>query len=215
MRLISSNNSLNKLSEMFKDDPAMHQWASALIGGVVAEIVANNAQAGASTAASGTKNNLLWEYIPEFRKSIKDVDVSDLPEGYCRILAFGASMGEVISGGISDAAIIFNTPGNDVYSSTDITGSAGFSTPVNIQAGVGWLEDSSGNVVTDPDVIREQMQGFSYTASGVAGGGIGNYLNGKGYTFKVKFISSSVSFVCGGSYTKYLGKKNDVANGDF
>lgn len=205
----------DKLSDMFEDDPAMHQWASALVGGVVSEIVANNAQAGASTAASATKNNLYWEHIPEFRKSIKDVDVNNLPEGYCRILAFGASVGEIISGGISDAALIFNTPDNDVYSSTDITGSAGFSMPVNIQAGIGWLEDSSGNVVTNPDEIREQMQGFSYTTSGAAGGGIGSYFNGKGYTFKVKFISPSVSFACGGSYTKYLGKKNDVANGDF
>ena len=49
----------DKLSDMFKDDPAMHQWASALVGGVVSEIVANNAQAGASTAASATKNNIL------------------------------------------------------------------------------------------------------------------------------------------------------------
>ena len=30
----------DKLSDMFKDNPAMHQWASALIGGVVAQVVA-------------------------------------------------------------------------------------------------------------------------------------------------------------------------------
>ncbi len=45
---------------MFEDNPAMHQWASALVGGVVSEIVAKNAQAGASTAASATKNNYLF-----------------------------------------------------------------------------------------------------------------------------------------------------------
>ena len=39
--------------------PAMHQWASALIGGVVSQVVADNAQAGAGTASSGTKNNYL------------------------------------------------------------------------------------------------------------------------------------------------------------
>lgn len=49
----------DKLSDMFKDDPAMHQWASALIGGVVSQVVADNAQAGAGTASSGTKNNYL------------------------------------------------------------------------------------------------------------------------------------------------------------
>ena len=47
----------DKLSDMFKDNPAMHQWASALIGGVVAQVVAADAQVGASTASSGTKNN--------------------------------------------------------------------------------------------------------------------------------------------------------------
>ena len=49
----------DKLSDIFKDDPAMHQWASALIGGVVSQVVADNAQAGAGTASSGTKNNYL------------------------------------------------------------------------------------------------------------------------------------------------------------
>ncbi|MDO4921027.1 MAG: hypothetical protein Q4E64_04265 [Phascolarctobacterium sp.] len=62
-----------KLSEMFKDDPAMHQWASALIGGVVSEIVANNAQAGASTAASGTKNNYLThKQFLDYQKELAD-----------------------------------------------------------------------------------------------------------------------------------------------
>ena len=49
----------DKLSDMFKDNPAMHQWANALIGGVVAQVAADNAQMGAATASSGTKNNYL------------------------------------------------------------------------------------------------------------------------------------------------------------
>lgn len=53
-----------KLAEAFKDDPAMYQWASALIGGVVSEIISGNAQAGASTAASGTKYNELQHLRP-------------------------------------------------------------------------------------------------------------------------------------------------------
>ena len=46
-----------KLSEQFEGEPDKHQWASAIIGGIVSQIVAGNVQAGASTAASGTKNN--------------------------------------------------------------------------------------------------------------------------------------------------------------
>lgn len=53
-----------KLAEAFKDDPAMYQWASALIGGLVSEIISGNAQAGASTAASGTKYNELQHLRP-------------------------------------------------------------------------------------------------------------------------------------------------------
>lgn len=40
-------------------DPALHQWASAVVGGAAAKVVGSNAQAGASAAASGTKNNYL------------------------------------------------------------------------------------------------------------------------------------------------------------
>lgn len=53
-----------KLAEAFKDDPAMYQWASALIGGVVSEIVSENAQAGASAAVSGTKYNEIQHLRP-------------------------------------------------------------------------------------------------------------------------------------------------------
>ncbi|SMD18223.1 hemagglutinin repeat-containing protein, partial [Sporomusa malonica] len=40
-------------------DPALHQWASALVGAAAAKTVGGNAQTGVSTAVSGTKNNFL------------------------------------------------------------------------------------------------------------------------------------------------------------
>lgn len=65
----------DKLSDMFKDNPAMHQWASALIGGVVAQVAADNAQAGAGTASSGTKNNFLThEQERERRAKLDEID---------------------------------------------------------------------------------------------------------------------------------------------
>ena len=65
----------DKLSDMFKDNPAMHQWASALIGGVVAQVVADDAQVGASTASSGTKNNFLThEQEVERRNKLDEID---------------------------------------------------------------------------------------------------------------------------------------------
>ena len=44
-------------------EPDKMQWVSAALGAVVAEFVSSNAQAGASTAASGTKNNEALDWI--------------------------------------------------------------------------------------------------------------------------------------------------------
>ena len=46
-----------ELKKQFQNNPDMWQWASALIGATVAELTGSDAQTGASTAASGTKNN--------------------------------------------------------------------------------------------------------------------------------------------------------------
>ena len=68
----------DKLSDMFKDNPAMHQWASALIGGVVAQVAADNAQVGASTASSGTKNNYLThEQQKKYEEELAAIDKDD------------------------------------------------------------------------------------------------------------------------------------------
>ena len=61
-----------KLAEQFKDEPDKHQWASAIIGGVVSQLVAGKAQAGASTAASGTKNNFLS--LNDYQKYLDELD---------------------------------------------------------------------------------------------------------------------------------------------
>ena len=42
-------------------DPAMMQWLSAALGGVISEVVSKNAEAGAGAASSATKNNDLRE----------------------------------------------------------------------------------------------------------------------------------------------------------
>ena len=68
----------DKLSDMFKDNPAMHQWASALIGGVVSQVVADNAQVGAATASSGTKNNYLThEQQKKYEEELAAIDKDD------------------------------------------------------------------------------------------------------------------------------------------
>jgi filamentous hemagglutinin len=64
-----------ELKEKFKDNPDMHQWASAIIGSAAATVVGGDAQTGASTAASGTKNNFLSDWQKEQREqALKDED---------------------------------------------------------------------------------------------------------------------------------------------
>ena len=51
----------DELKKIAGDDPALHQWLSAALGAVVSDVVTGNAQAGSSSAASGTKDNILSE----------------------------------------------------------------------------------------------------------------------------------------------------------
>lgn len=53
-------------------EPDKMHWVSAALGAVVAEFVSGNAQAGASAAASGTKNNFYQRLTP-FKKIIEKI----------------------------------------------------------------------------------------------------------------------------------------------
>ena len=60
-----------EISKRFRNSPEMQQWASALVGATAASVVGGNTKVGASTAASGTKNNKLNDYeIKQFRQEI-------------------------------------------------------------------------------------------------------------------------------------------------
>jgi hypothetical protein len=62
-----------ELAEKFKDNPDLHQWASAIVGSAAATVVGGDAQTGGSTAASGTKNNFLSDWQKEQREqALKD-----------------------------------------------------------------------------------------------------------------------------------------------
>ncbi|SCM83023.1 Filamentous hemagglutinin family N-terminal domain protein [uncultured Sporomusa sp.] len=57
------NQAVQKELAKLKDQPDVWQWASAVIGSAAAEVVGGDAQTGASTAASGTKNNELSDIL--------------------------------------------------------------------------------------------------------------------------------------------------------
>ncbi|WP_312340058.1 two-partner secretion domain-containing protein [Anaerospora hongkongensis] len=68
-------------------NPALHQWASSLVGATAAKVVGGNAQSGASVAASGTKNNWLnhrqqMELAEKLSKAANDDERQKILEEY-------------------------------------------------------------------------------------------------------------------------------------
>ncbi|WP_126305869.1 HNH/ENDO VII family nuclease [Methylomusa anaerophila] len=56
-------------------DPALLQWASAIVGAASAKVIGGNAQTGASVAASETKNNFL--YHEQYQKMLEELEAVD------------------------------------------------------------------------------------------------------------------------------------------
>ncbi|EGO65234.1 hemagglutinin repeat-containing protein, partial [Acetonema longum] len=63
-----------ELVKLFEKNPDLHQWASFALGAAAAKLAGGNAQAGGTAAASGTRNNLYWEYVNK-EKALKEANV--------------------------------------------------------------------------------------------------------------------------------------------
>ena len=64
-----------ELAKMFAGDAGMHELASALLGGVVSEIISSDAGAGVSVANSATKNNYLThEQLKKYKAEIEAIE---------------------------------------------------------------------------------------------------------------------------------------------
>ena len=68
----------NELAKIFSGDDGMHELASALLGGVVSDIVSGKAGVGASVANSATKNNYLThEQLEKYNSEIEAIEKDD------------------------------------------------------------------------------------------------------------------------------------------
>ena len=63
---------IEEIDKVVGGDPDKAQWVSAALGAVISGLVSGNVQAGASTAASGTKNNFYQRLTP-FKKIIEKI----------------------------------------------------------------------------------------------------------------------------------------------
>ena len=78
-------------------DPALMQWASAIVGAAAAKIVNGNAQTGASIAASETKNNYLsHEQYRQYQSQLKDLK-EKLENGSITQEEYNAAVNGVVS----------------------------------------------------------------------------------------------------------------------
>ena len=186
-------------------DPGTAQIVSAIIGAAAAKVAGGSAAAGASAAATGTKWNSVLTENAFVREAIRDnYLVHRLPEGYCNFIKVSGGEGHA-----EDAMImVFNVEGTPVYSTYSL-GAGASVFPLGYTMGRGYLEDPNGNIVTDPNVLKEQLTEFSngwsvnlfieYTRS----------YNLNGYTFVSYGVSTTPSAGLSASWTYYEGEQKD------
>jgi len=188
-----------------KGDKAKAQWVAFIVGAALSEATGGDAQQGAFVAVNAIRNNKFWEQITEFRKSLKEMDLSGLEPWECRIIGF--NVGEIAT--YNEMAIVFNNEKIDVFSSYNI-GLGASVYPADGMVGVGYLEDWEGNVVTNPEIINDEMPGISMGGSVAALGGVSVSVNPHGYRFVIKFMETNASV--GGSWgrTVSLGRLSEL-----
>ena len=196
---------IKEIDKIAKHDPGTAQIVSAIVGAAAAKAAGGDAGAGASAAASGTKWNSLLTESDFVRECIRDDDlVKNLPEGTCNLIA--VSGGDAVS--LSGMVMVFNVEGTPVYSSYNIEG--GVSAFVGAYTmGRGYLEDPQGNIVTNPEILKEQLTGVSMGWS--AGFGIehGRSTNVNGYSFIYNAVSSTPTISLSAGYVFYEGNQKD------
>ncbi len=186
-------------------DPTLAQLISGMIGAAAAKAINGDATAGAISAASGTKWNSLLTESDFVRECIRDDDlVKNLPEGTCNLIA--VSGGDAVS--LSGMVMVFNVEGTPVYSSYNIEG--GVSAFVGgYTMGRGYLEDPQGNIVTNPETLKEQLTGFSMGWSAGFGLEHGRSTNVNGYSFIYNAVSSTPTISLSAGYVFYEGNQKD------
>ncbi|WP_019555604.1 DUF637 domain-containing protein [Propionispira raffinosivorans] len=172
-------------------DPDVHQWVSALVGATASKIVGGNAQTGASTAVSGTKNNNLAETVARCAIRLEIIpDPQTMKNDYV-FVQVGGGIFKFISGSVGS---IMDRDGN-IYTFAQGDLGAGWAPPVSGSAGFGnvdtnWKE--SGNSILDA------IEGDSYGGGGTSlvGASVSRATNGA-ITVEVSITTSvGTTLVC-------------------
>ena len=179
-----------ELSEAFKDDPSMHQWASTLIGSTVSQIIEGNAQFGASSASSATRNNNLAESAARVAIKLNLMpNPNDMISDYCYVQISGG-VGQFLSG---DLGCIIDKYGN-LYGFIQGDAGIGISPPISTDSGIGtietnWKKENGDN----DDAFISAITGGSYGAGGTSlvSASVSKGVNGGPLTVEVGFSTSA------------------------
>lgn len=188
-------------------DPGTAQIVSSIIGAAAAKAAGGNTGVGATVAASGTRNNSFATNFSAIREAIRDCElVYNLPEGYCTVM-----MGTGTLAGVDGQVMImvFNVDGMPVYTSYAVGASMSAPWPVGYTMGRGHLEDSAGNVVTDPEVLKSELTGLGIGWSVNVGLETGRSYNTHNYVFVYDAVGSTPGLGLSAGWTFYEGQKDD------
>ena len=188
-------------------DPGTVQIVSSIVGAAAAKAAGGNVGAGATVAASGTRNNSFATNFSAIREAIRDCElVYNLPEGYCTVM-----MGTGTLAGVDGQVMImvFNVDGMPVYTSYAVGASMSAPWPVGYTMGRGHLEDSAGNVVTDPEVLKSELTGLGIGWSVNVGLETGRSYNTHNYVFVYDAVGSTPGLGLSAGWTFYEGQKDD------
>ena len=147
---------IEEIDKVAGGDPDKAQWVSAVLGAVISGLVSGNTQAGASTAASGTKNNY-WHGFME--NMINKIDVDELEENKAYAILINGAYGP---GGVTVGCYVVKDPNNPkdliIYDTTAVS-----LQPLNKGSGVGFtmveVDFGSGENAVD------KIEGWSVSGS--------------------------------------------------
>ena len=167
----------DELKKIAGDDPALHQWLSAALGAVVSDVVAGNAQAGSSAAASGTKNNewrkdeieqITTGKLGEF---VKKLDFSEISDGGA---IFAYSIGgnlSFIKGGMVVTPDTVYLSGGATLGTTDVSVDFNTNKVYVLKKGVSFTDLSPEDISSrNPKYFVTDLKEFNKTMKGASMG---------------------------------------------
>ena len=151
---------IDEIKKVAKHDPALAQWLSAAVGGVVNKATNDSINVGTATASYATKWNEGLLSIPETRNSIiNDTRINNFPLGEGQGLEVSANVAH--NGAVTGYMMFHADGGNPVFEVTTYTEGLGLNFPLSIKGARIWLTDSNGYRVFDPNIIIQEVSGSS------------------------------------------------------